>query len=144
MKRKLRIEYLKYGGKNKRSKDEQRGRMEINVMYSGTITSSGDYEIFIFKIVQKDEKELIVRISRSLLKDLSDNKINPIGVAAKTVEYHFSNLIPPGFYIENQSNVEIKVTRDWYPLKPNEYFVIQNPMDFKIETPKKKIGFNLN
>ncbi len=118
--------------------------MEIKVKYLETTTSSGDYEIFIFKIFQKDEKEMIVRISRSLLKDLSDNKINPIGIAAKAIEYHFLGLVPADHYVKNQSNFDLKADNYWYPGKPNEYQVIQNPMNFIIEMPKKKIGFELN
>jgi hypothetical protein len=132
------------GRSNEGSKDEKGGRMEINVKYSGTITSSGDYENFIFKVFQKNEKELIVRISGSLLKDLDENKINPIGIAAKAIEYHFLGLVPADHYVKNQSNFDLKVDNYWYPGKPNEYQVIQNPMNFIIEIPKKKIGFELN
>ena len=116
--------------------------MKIDIEFLETRKTMGDYETYIFRINSQNRRNIIVNVSGSLIA-LKKNFI-PVQIAAKVIDFHLRGLVPLDCYSKNESSIEINISSSWYPGFPSEPLIHENHNNFKVEIPKKRLGFDLN
>jgi hypothetical protein len=117
---------------------------KAKVHYKGIGQKFGDYEAYEFLLNKGGNDNQIwfsIRISRGLIRSLHDRNFTKIkNIAAKAVEQHILGKIDKQHYIDDQNN-SVLLNVDWYPGYPGDPEIIEDYIEFVVNPPDTKFGF---